>query len=136
MCLCLVGGGVARICADDHAAAHNAGTKVRINPQAVRLPIVDAVDNRFVRLTTVQGVSQLKVDQIVQDDDGLMWFGTRYGLYRYDGYSFKVFVREAGNPNSLNGVVINALFKGRDGSLWVACDQSLNKFDRTTETFR
>jgi ligand-binding sensor domain-containing protein len=120
------------------ATALEAHTKisVRINPQAVRLPIVDAMDNRFVRLSTTQGVSQIKVDQIVQDDDGFMWFGTRYGLYRYDGYGFKVFVREHGNPNSLNGVVINALFKGRDGGLWVACDQSLNKFDRTTETFR
>ena len=135
LCLCLLGGGAVSVRADDYAAAHNAGSKVRINPQAVRLPIVDAVDNRFVRLSTAQGVSQLKVDQIVQDDDGFMWFGTRYGLYRYDGYSFKVFVREDGNPNSLNGVVINALFKGRDGALWVACDQSLNKFDRTTETF-
>jgi len=72
LCLCLVGGGAASVCADDHAAAHNAGSKVRINPQAVRLPIVDAVDNRFVRLSTAQGVSQIKVDQIVQDDDGFM----------------------------------------------------------------
>lgn len=115
---------------------HTKWSGVRINPEAVRLPIVDSVDNRFVRLSTAQGVSQIKVDQIVQDNDGFMWFGTRYGLYRYDGYSFKVFVREHGNPNSLDGVVINALFKGRDGALWVGCDEFLNKFDRTTETFR
>jgi signal transduction histidine kinase/ligand-binding sensor domain-containing protein len=71
----------------------------------------------------------------VQDDQGFMWFRTRYGLYRYDGYAFKVFVRDAGNPNSLDGVVVKSLFKDRDGALWVGCDQSLNKFDRTTETF-
>ena len=136
LCLCLVGTGAVSVRADDHAAAHDGESKVRINPQPVRLPIVDAADNRFVRLSTAQGVSQLKADQIVQDDDGFMWFGTRYGLYRYDGYSFKVFVREQGNPNSMNGVVITALFKGSDGALWVACDQSLNRFDRTTETFR
>lgn len=70
----------------------------------IRLPIVDATDNRFVRLSTAQGISQIKVDHIVQDDKGFMWFGTRYGLYRYDGYNFKVFVHDPGNPNSLDGV--------------------------------
>jgi signal transduction histidine kinase/ligand-binding sensor domain-containing protein len=99
------------------------------------LPIVSATDNRFVRLSTFEGLSQTKADHIVQDDQGFMWFGTRYGLYRYDGYAFKVFVRDAGNPNSLDGVVVKSLFKDRDGALWVGCDQSLNKFDWTTETF-
>jgi ligand-binding sensor domain-containing protein len=63
------------------------------------------------------------------------WFGTRWELYRYDGYVFKVFVRDAGNPNSLDGIGVRALFKDRDGALWVGCDQSLNKFDQTMETF-
>jgi hypothetical protein len=113
---------------------HDAGLQVSINTQAITLPIVDATDNRFLRLSTSEGVSQTKVDYIVQDNDGFMWFGTRFGLYRYDGYAFKIFVRNEGNPNSLDGVV-RALFKDRDGALWVACDQSLDKFDRTTETF-
>jgi ligand-binding sensor domain-containing protein len=38
-------------------------------------------------------------------------------------------------PNSLDGIVVRALFKDREGALWVACDQSLNKFDEKTETF-
>ena len=107
----------------------------KIDPRPIQLPIVDATDNRFVRLATAEGVSQTKVDQIVQDDKGFMWFGTRFGLYRYDGYTFKVFVRDPGNPNSLDGVVIRALFKDRDGVLWVGCDQFVHKFDQTTETF-
>src|SRR5262245_1631402 len=109
--------------------------KVTIAPEPVRLPIVDATDNRFLRLSTADGLSQTKVDSIVQDNDGFIWFGTRFGLYRYDGYGFKIFVRDAENPNSLDGVVVRALFKDRDGALWVACDQSLNKFERATETF-
>ena len=64
-----------------------------------------------------------------------MWFGTQYGLNRYDGYSFKIFVNDPRNPNSLNGVFVDALFKDRDGALWVGCDQFLNKFEPATETF-
>jgi ligand-binding sensor domain-containing protein/signal transduction histidine kinase len=122
------------LCLANQAYAQEAGQQVRENPP-VRLPIVDATDNRFLHLSTAEGVSQTKVDYMVQDNQGFMWFGTRYGLYRYDGYTLKVFVREPGNPNSLNGVSIRALFKDRDGALWVGCDQSLNRFDPTTESF-
>jgi ligand-binding sensor domain-containing protein/signal transduction histidine kinase len=132
--LCLVVSVFQSLCLANQAHPQEAGPQVSINPP-IRLPIVDATDNRFLHLSTAEGVSQTKVDQIVQDNQGFMWFGTRYGLYRYDGYTLKVFVREPGNPNSLDGVSIKALFKDRDGALWVGCDQSLNKFDPTTESF-
>ena len=137
LCLCLASGAIPSLCVADQPAPHHSGLEVSIsiNPQPVKLPIVDATDNRFVRLSTAEGLSQIKVDHIAQDDVGFMWFGTRYGLYRYDGYNFKVFVHDPGNPNSLDGVVAKTLFKDFDGALWVACDQFLNKFDRTTETF-
>ena len=135
LCLWSVGGAVPGVCVVGPPVPHNAELKVSIAPQPVRLSIIDATDNRFLRLSTAEGVSQIKVDYIVQDNDGFIWFGTRFGLYRYDGYAFKIFVRDPGNRNSLDGVVVRALFKDRDGALWVACDQSLNKFERTTETF-
>ena len=90
---------------------------------------------RFTRLSTADGLSQNKVRQIVQDNLGFMWFGTQYGLNRYDGYNFKSFVHDPGNPNGFSGVYVSALFKDRDGALWVGCDQFLNKFDPATETF-
>src|SRR5450432_608742 len=129
--LCLVGGVLPNVCVAGQAIPYNAGSRVNINPQPIKLPIVDATDERFLRLSTVDEVSQAKVDHIVQDDEGFLWFGTRWGLYRYDGYAFKSFVRDAGNPNSLDGIAVRALFKDRDGALWVGCDQSLNKFDQT-----
>ena len=134
LCLGLVVSVFQSLCLANQAHSQEAGLQVSINPP-IRLPIVDATDNRFLRFSTAEGVSVPKVDYMVQDNKGFMWFGTRYGLYRYDGYTLKVFVREPGNPNSLDGVSIRALFKDRDGALWVGCDQSLNKFDPTTESF-
>jgi ligand-binding sensor domain-containing protein len=135
LCLWSVCGGVPALCVAGRPAPHYAELQVSIAPEPVRLPIVDATDNRFLRLSTAEGMSQTKVDHMLQDNEGFMWFGTRYGLYRYDGYAFKIFVRDPGNPNSLDGIVVRALFKDREGALWVACDQSLNKFDEKTETF-
>jgi PAS domain S-box-containing protein len=104
-------------------------------PRTIALPVVDGKGIRFSRLSTDEGLSQTKVSQIVQDDQGFMWLSTQYGLNRYDGYNFKLFVHDPRNPNSLSGVYIRTLFKDRDGALWVGCDQFLNKFNRATETF-
>jgi ligand-binding sensor domain-containing protein len=109
--------------------------RASVDPRPNRLPIVDGGDLRFARLSTDKGLSQTKVTNVVQDDQGFMWFGTQYGLNRYDGYSFKLFVHDPRNANSLSGVYVSALFKDRDGALWIGCDQFLNKFDRTTETY-
>jgi ligand-binding sensor domain-containing protein len=101
----------------------------------IQLPIIDGADIRFARISTADGLSQTKADRIIQDDQGFMWFGTQYGLNRYDGYNFKIFAHDPRDSNSLSGVYIRALFKDRDGTLWVGCNQFLNKFDPTTETF-
>jgi signal transduction histidine kinase/ligand-binding sensor domain-containing protein len=105
------------------------------DPHSLKLPIVEGHDLRFRRLSVAQGLSQTRVSAIVQDNLGFLWFGTQYGLDRYDGYKFKVFAREPGRSNSLSGVFVRSLFKDRDGILWVGCDQYLDKFDSATETF-
>jgi ligand-binding sensor domain-containing protein len=109
--------------------------QAHVNPHTIILPLVDAKDIRFTRLSTEDGLSQTMVWQIVQDDQGFMWFGSQYGLNRYDGYKFKVFKHEPGVTNSLSGVYIWSLFKDRSGTLWVGCDEFLEKFDPVTETF-
>ena len=135
LCLWFVNGVIPNVCGAGQSTPQHAGSQANVAPQPITLPIVDATDSRFLRLSTADEVSQTKADHIVQDNDGFLWFGTRWGLYRYDGYAFKVFVRDAGNPNSLDGIDVRSLFKDRDGALWVGCDQSLNKFDQTMETF-
>jgi len=123
----------------NHESSTSATSKTvpqaHVSTATIRLPIVDGTDIRFARPYTGDGLSQTKVAQIVQDDQGFMWFGTQYGLNRFDGYKFKVFVHDPRDPKSLSGVFINALFKDRHGTLWVGCDQFLNRFDRETETF-
>ena len=105
------------------------------SPARVRLPVVDGNDIRFSRLSTARGLSQTRVLQIVEDNQGFIWFGTQYGLDRFDGYEYKVFAHDPARENSLSCVYIHSLFKDRSGTLWVGCDSFLDRFDSVTETF-
>lgn len=116
-------------------AAEPAHSQAEIIEKSEVLPIVDANDIVFSRLAANTGLSQARVSHIVQDNQGFMWFGTQYGLNRYDGYKFKVFAHDPLQPNSLGGVYIKSLFKDRAGRLWIGCDQRLDRFDPITETF-
>ena len=109
--------------------------QVQVNPSAITLPVIDGKDIHFSRISTEDGLSQKRVSQIVQDDQGFIWFGSQYGLNRYDGYKFKVFKHEPGQTNSLSGMLISSLFKDRSGSLWIGCEEFLDKFDPVSETF-
>ena len=91
--------------------------QARVAPRTIILPVADGKDIRFTRFSTEDGLSQTRVSQIVQDDQGFLWFGSQYGLNRYDGYKFKVFKHEPGVANSLSGVYIYALFKEPLGDL-------------------
>ncbi|MEX2123409.1 MAG: two-component regulator propeller domain-containing protein [Woeseia sp.] len=109
--------------------------EVRLAAQTVRLPLEDRADVRFIRLSRSEGLSQQRVTHIVQDDQGFMWFGTQYGLNRYDGYQYRVFKHSPSEPGSLCGVFISALFKDQSGNLWVGCDYSLDRYEPETESF-
>jgi ligand-binding sensor domain-containing protein/two-component sensor histidine kinase len=109
--------------------------QARIETKTVKLPLGDGRDIRFRPIQSVNGLSQTRAAPTVQDRLGFLWFGTQYGLDRFDGYKFKVFRHEPGRPNSLGGVFVRSLFIDHSGTLWVGCDQSLDRFDPVTETF-
>jgi ligand-binding sensor domain-containing protein/signal transduction histidine kinase len=106
-----------------------------VQSHVVRLPVIDGNDIQFRRIVGFQRLSQTRVSTIVQDDRGFLWFATQYGLDRYDGYRFKVFKHESAKANGPSGVYIRALYKDRDGNLWVGSGQSLDRFDPITEIF-
>ena len=88
---------------------------------------------RFDRISLEDGLSQSNVFTILQDSDGLMWFGTENGLNRYNGYDFTVFKRERGNPDALANDYIFDIAEDRDGRLWVASNGGgLARMDRQT----
>ncbi|HVX26692.1 MAG TPA: two-component regulator propeller domain-containing protein [Parafilimonas sp.] len=75
---------------------------------------------QFNHFKTDDGLSQSNVLCILQDSRGFMWFGTREGLNKYDGYKFTVYKNDPKNINSISGNFISAVIQSRDGSIWIA----------------
>lgn len=64
-----------------------------------------------------------------------MWFGTRNGLNRYDGYRIVQFKQDLQKENTLSSNIITALAAGHDGTLWVGTLNGLDRFDPNTMDF-
>ncbi len=90
---------------------------------------------RFEHVTTADGLSFPIVQDILQDQQGYLWFATYSGLNRYDGYEFTVYRHDPGDPTSLRSDYVAAIFEDRDGTLWVGGGGGLDRFDPRSETF-
>jgi signal transduction histidine kinase/ligand-binding sensor domain-containing protein/FixJ family two-component response regulator len=102
----------------------------------VTLSVVAGPDIRFTALTGEEGLPSGNVYGIAQDERGFLWFATGDGLSRYDGYSFRTYRFERGNPNSLATNTVQAILLGRGGVLWLGTSGGgLDRFDPATETF-
>ena len=65
-----------------------------------------------------------------------MWFGTRDGLNKYDGYKFTIYRNDPKNPNSISNNYVPDIIESSDGNLWMATwGGGLNRFDRDKGTF-
>jgi hypothetical protein len=72
----------AHVLSADGVATLGEVPQARVDPRTITLPVVDGKGIHFTRLSTEDGLSQTRVPQIVQDDQGFMWFGSEYGLNR------------------------------------------------------
>ena len=99
---------------------------------ASRLP---AQDMRRQVISVADGLSQGMVNDILQDEDGFMWFATADGLNRYDGRQFRSFRRNAYNPYSLPSNVVSDIYTDPAARLWVVTTLGISIFDKKTERF-
>ncbi len=97
---------------------------------------ISAGDVSFDRLSIDDGLSQNSVHTIIQDQHGFMWFGTKDGLNRYDGYSFKNYYHNPFDTSSLSGNHITTLFEDSRGYIWIGTiKDGVNCFSPSEEIF-
>lgn len=65
---------------------------------------------------TEDGLAHREVNAIFQDEQGFMWFGTKFGLNRFDGQKFTTYNKE---KNRLDFNDIQSIAQDADGLLWL-----------------
>ena len=80
-------------------------------------------------------MSQNTVNAILQDRKGFMWLGTKDGLNRYDGLSFRKFKHDAANPRSIGNSFITSLYEDFNGNIWVGTDAGVYIYYPEKEAF-
>ena len=103
-------------------------------PGLVRLAVSEGKDIRFAHLTSKDGLSPGGIRNVLQDDQGFIWFNTSAALNRYDGYQVKSYRRDRSHPNYPVASFLQHVIKDRAGYLWASSNESLERFDPRNET--
>jgi signal transduction histidine kinase/ligand-binding sensor domain-containing protein/DNA-binding response OmpR family regulator len=90
--------------------------------------------DNYKKIDNNQVLSLNGITTIFQDKAGYMWFGTQYGLNRYDGMNIKNYY--AGNSfNELSDNIIVSILQDLSGNIWIATEQGVTVFNPVTEKF-
>ncbi|MGB3776528.1 MAG: two-component regulator propeller domain-containing protein, partial [Leeuwenhoekiella sp.] len=91
-------------------------------------------DHYFENYQVDDGLSHNTITSIIQDHQGFIWFGTKDGLNRFDGYSFKVFQHDPKVKKSLGSNFVRSLHEFKN-NIWVGTDNGLFQYDEQKENF-
>jgi len=88
----------------------------------------------FKHYKVEDGLSNNTVLSSIQDSDGFLWFSTKDGLNRFDGYRFKTF-RSGINPKTtLGSNYIQSLHEYKN-YIWVGTDKGIYLYDKKLDSF-
>ena len=89
-------------------------------------PVLAKAQEPFMRqLTTKDGLPQQQVMCYFKDSRGFVWLGTKNGLSRYDGRTFKNFGEEDGIPNN----IVRNIGEDENGDIWFTTILGIVRFD-------
>lgn len=89
----------------------------------------------FSNFQVENGLSNNTVLSSLQDDAGFLWFGTKDGLNRFDGYTFKIFRYNAAIKGTIGSNVILTLHRDTKGNIWVGTEHGIYRYNPLQEDF-
>ena len=95
---------------------------------------IECQEYYFKHYKVEEGLSHNTVLSSLQDKNGFMWFGTKNGLNRFDGYSFRLFQNNPDDPKSLQGNYIGFLHE-YNNTMWVGTNNGLFRYNEQQENF-
>lgn len=89
----------------------------------------------FKVISTSNGLPTNEVQKVFQDREGFMWFATRNGLCKYDGYQITVYSSNQLKSHLLPNNNVFCLADDADGNVWVGTYNGISRFDKKRGTF-
>lgn len=90
----------------------------------------------FKQLTAPHSLPTNEVQKVYQDKDGFMWFATRNGFCRYNGYETTLYKSNLYSPDLLTNNSVSCLVDDNDSQLWIGTSEGLNVLDKKTGEIR
>lgn len=88
------------------------------------------------RISLEQGFSNDLIFSIFQDSKGFIWFGTMFGLVKYDGMNYKTYRYDPIDSNTLSNDDVISIFEDKDCNMWFGTyNGGLNKYEPVTGKF-
>ncbi len=87
----------------------------------------------FRHFQVENGLSHNTVFCSIQDRNGFMWFGTKDGLNRFDGYNFKTFHINGNEEKNLDRDQVSTLALDSSYNMWVGTQKGLYLYDAEKE---
>lgn len=99
-----------------------------------QISALQAQEYYFKNYKAENGLSHNTVLCSLQDNKGFLWFGTKDGLNRFDGYTFKHYRKEVDNFKSLGSNFIECMHKYKN-TLLVGTDSGLYIYNDINDNF-
>ena len=108
---------------------------VPLGKRPIRLPnpqLEALTEGVWKTYQSVDGLASNWVSAIMQDTEGVIWFGTDGGVSLFDGVSWKTYTQEDG----LAGNSVVAITQDQGGVIWFGTDGGVSRFDgKSWETY-
>ena len=72
---------------------------------------------------------------MLKDVSGFLWVGTKDGLSRFDGSTFKNYFYDPQKKNTIAGPMIQGLVEDSLHNIWIGTDKGLSRYDIKADTF-
>lgn len=97
--------------------------------------VAGAQNTYFNHLTPADGLSQISVNSLYADGDGVIWMATRVGLDSYDGNSIHVYSYQPGNSNSLFCNNVRQITGDGKRTVYLVTSEGVASLDIRTQQF-
>jgi signal transduction histidine kinase/ligand-binding sensor domain-containing protein/DNA-binding NarL/FixJ family response regulator len=90
----------------------------------------------FKQINSLNGLPNDEVQKVFQDRENFMWFATRYGLCKYDGYQVSMIKSDIYHPELLTSNNIRCLGDDAGHNLWIGTFEGINRYNKATGEVR